>query len=176
MSVPDVSPVTIIQQPLVPVVVQIPTAAAPKRPSPTPQEPNEDIRPPPRCLKLATAAPPFDPKEKGLLILQDPNDPGPFPSTIKVCSGFVYKGQACSMAKGSCDKNTFLGPVLHIYPCLRKLGTTFWLLERLGFISIIFGDLNSLKNTRSFLETRMLLLVGKNDPLFLDLLDLWHQI
>ena len=110
MDIPVTSPVTIKQELLVPRVVNVPTNAAagcagatpagapagaptgpPKRPSPA----NQEVNNAPRRLKLATAAPAFDPKEKGFVFLYNPSQEYAFPASIDVCAPFISQGQQC---------------------------------------------------------------------------------
>ena len=122
MNIPDTSPITIKQEPLVPRVVNVPAAAvraiaapaagapagAPKRPSPT----NQEVNRAPRRLKLATAAPAFDPKEKGFIFLYNPNQEYTFPASIGVCAPFVCQGQQCPCASSDerCNRTHIFRP------------------------------------------------------------------
>ena len=71
---------------------------------------------------LAAAAPAFDPKEKGLIFLHNPDDDNHFPVSIGVCGGFICKGQACNLPKGACDKKHMFRPTPSNMTLIEKNG------------------------------------------------------
>ena len=88
MGVPDTSAIPIIPKPSAPVAAVVQRQLA-KRNSPTKQKPCEEPRRPCRCFNLTSAVPAFDPKDKGLFILQNPRDSTTFPRTSPLCPSFI---------------------------------------------------------------------------------------
>ena len=109
MGVPDTSAISIIPKPPAPVVAVVQRQPS-KRTSPANQEPYEEHRHPGRCLKLASAAPAFGPKDKGLLVLGNPRDSTPFPRASPIYPGFICQGQQCPHPRGNCKLRHIFKP------------------------------------------------------------------
>ena len=66
----------------------------------------------PRRLKLTTAVPTFDSKEKGFVFLYNPSQEYAFPTSIDVCASFISQGQQCpcSAKGGKCGRMHIFRP------------------------------------------------------------------